>query len=54
MSDSAPRINASPRGRFGLRAPADALARAIAWGCVRALIGLLAAGLLVFHMLAVA
>ena len=42
-----PRLDASPRGW------ADALARAIGWGCVRTLIGLLAAGILVFHLVAI-
>ena len=42
-----PRLDASPRRWAG------ALARAIAWGCVRELVGLLAAGILVFHLAAI-
>jgi hypothetical protein len=44
---------ASPPPRSDASRRRWALARAIGWGCVRALIGLLAAGILVFHLVAI-
>ena len=51
MKDSTslvPAVDAPLRGGSTLRAPANALARAVAWAFVRMLMGLLAAAILVF------
>jgi hypothetical protein len=47
----APSTTADDAGS-ALRRPANLIARAVAWGVVRTLIGLLAAGILVCHVAA--